>query len=122
MSKTAQLDFGGRVVLVTGAARGLGRDYALLLAKRGARVVVNDIDLDGAEGVVSEIVAGGGTAVADGHSVVDEASAVMEKRHGSIRTTRRRNQQCGDRAPWDTSRNRTPGSGGRFSTPAFVAL
>lgn len=78
MSKTAQLDFGGRVVLVTGAARGLGRDYALLLAKRGARVVVNDINLDGAEGVVSEIVAGGGTAVADGHSVVDEATAIME--------------------------------------------
>lgn len=78
MSSTSPLDFEGRVVLVTGAARGMGREYALLLAKRGARVVVNDIDGGGAEAVVAEIVAEGGTAVADSHSVVDEASAVIE--------------------------------------------
>ena len=77
MSKTSLLDFEGRVVLVTGAARGMGREYALLLANRGARVVVNDIDRDGAEGVVAEIVDGGGTAVADSHSVVDQATAVV---------------------------------------------
>ena len=99
MSSTSPLDFEGRVVLVTGAARGMGREYALLLAKRGAGVVVNDIDGGGAEAVVAEIVAEGGTAVADSHSVVDEASDRYRKRNGRIRTTRQRNQQCGNRAP-----------------------
>ena len=39
----ALLDFAGRVVLVTGAGRGMGRSHALMLASRGARVVVNDL-------------------------------------------------------------------------------
>ena len=54
----------GRVALVTGAARGLGREHALLLASEGARVVVNDLDAEPAQVVVDEIVAAGGDAVA----------------------------------------------------------
>ncbi len=54
----------GRVAIVTGAARGIGREHALLLAAEGAQVVVNDIDAEPAQVVVDEIVAGGGDAVA----------------------------------------------------------
>lgn len=69
----AQVRFDGRAVLVTGAGRGIGRAHALLLASRGAMVVVADNGLamkgDGqsagpAESVVAEIKAAGGTAVA----------------------------------------------------------
>ncbi|MEL0041640.1 MAG: SDR family NAD(P)-dependent oxidoreductase, partial [Ilumatobacter sp.] len=70
----------GRVVVVTGAGRGLGRSHALLLAAEGAQVVVNDLgtttDGAGAEGdpadeVVAEIVAAGGSAVANRDDVAD---------------------------------------------------
>ena len=69
----SELRFDDRVAVVTGAGRGLGRAYALLLASRGAKVVVNDaggsltgegVDADPAEQVVSEITAAGGEAVA----------------------------------------------------------
>jgi len=70
----------GRIVIVTGAGRGLGRSYALAFAKEGARVVVNDLgttlagegrDTATAQTVVDEIVALGGQAVANGDDVSD---------------------------------------------------
>ena len=72
------IDFDGRVVIVTGAGGGLGRTYALDLAARGAAVVVNDLggSVDGqggsdaaAQKVVDEITAKGGPAVAHYDSV-----------------------------------------------------
>ena len=74
------LDFTGRVAIVTGAGGGLGRQHALALAARGAKVLVNDLGgaVDGqggsgsaAQKVVDEIVAAGGQAIANGASVTD---------------------------------------------------
>src|ERR1700722_5850021 len=64
------IDLSGRVAIVTGAAGGLGRAHARLLAQRGARVVVNDLDC-GAESVAQEIVDSGGQARAILGSVTD---------------------------------------------------
>jgi NAD(P)-dependent dehydrogenase (short-subunit alcohol dehydrogenase family) len=70
----------GRVAIVTGAGRGIGREYALQLASHGAQVVVNDLgtgrdgrgmDHAAAEAVVAEIKAAGGTAVANGEDITD---------------------------------------------------
>lgn len=66
------IDLNGRVAIVTGAGGGLGRSYAMLLAQRGARVVVNDLG-DGADDVAQEIVAAGGQARAAKCSVTDAA-------------------------------------------------
>jgi NAD(P)-dependent dehydrogenase (short-subunit alcohol dehydrogenase family) len=72
------IDFAGQVAVVTGAGAGLGRLYALELARRGAAVVVNDLggtmrgegaDATVADQVVAEITSAGGTAVASHHSV-----------------------------------------------------
>ncbi|HWU24931.1 MAG TPA: SDR family oxidoreductase [Rhizomicrobium sp.] len=80
------LRFDNRVVIVTGAGSGLGRQHALMFGARGARVVVNDLggDLAGggrssaaADSVVAEIKAGGGAAVANYDSVVDGAKIVQ---------------------------------------------
>jgi NAD(P)-dependent dehydrogenase (short-subunit alcohol dehydrogenase family) len=74
----------GRVAVVTGAGRGLGREHALALAAEGASVIVNDLgggtdgtggELGPAEEVASAIRAGGGRAVADGASVTESAAA-----------------------------------------------
>lgn len=76
------ISFDGRVAIVTGAGGGLGRSHALELARRGAKVVVNDFGgaRDGtggsstaAETVVEEIRALGGTAIADGGNVTSVA-------------------------------------------------
>ena len=69
------IDLTGRVAIVTGAGGGLGRSHALLLAQRGARVVVNDLG-EAASAVVAEIVANGGQARAAVCSVTD-ADAVQ---------------------------------------------
>ncbi len=77
------VDFTGRVAIVTGAGGGLGRQHALALAARGAKVVVNDFGgaRDGtggssvaAQAVVDEIRAAGGQAMANGASVTDMAA------------------------------------------------
>jgi NAD(P)-dependent dehydrogenase (short-subunit alcohol dehydrogenase family) len=74
----------GRVVIITGAGRGIGREHALMLAAHGAKVVVNDLggardgtgaSLGPAEEVVSEITAAGGEAIANGDDVSDFAGA-----------------------------------------------
>ena len=74
----------GRVAIVTGAGRGIGREYALMLAAHGAKVVVNDLGgaRDGtgastgpAQEVVDEIAKAGGEAVANGDDVSDFAAA-----------------------------------------------
>jgi NAD(P)-dependent dehydrogenase (short-subunit alcohol dehydrogenase family) len=78
-----------RIVVVTGAGGGLGREYALLLAASGAKVVVNDLggardgtgaDRSAADGVVSEIRAAGGEAVASHDSVAtpEGAAAIID--------------------------------------------
>jgi NAD(P)-dependent dehydrogenase (short-subunit alcohol dehydrogenase family) len=78
------ISFAGKVAIVTGAGGGLGRSHALELARRGAKIVVNDLGgaLDGtggnsaaAEKVVAEIKAAGGEAIANGASVSDDAGA-----------------------------------------------
>ena len=73
------IDFTDKTAIVTGAGGGLGREYALELARRGAHVVVNDLGgsrdgtgrSDAAEKVVEEIEAAGGSAMANGGSVTE---------------------------------------------------
>jgi len=74
----------GKVAIITGAGRGIGREEALLMAKQGAKIVVNDLgahfdgtgaDVSPAQQVVNEIKAAGGAAVANGESVTDFKAA-----------------------------------------------
>ncbi len=82
----ADIRFDGKTAIVTGAGGGLGRQHALELARRGARVLVNDLggSLDGSGGgsdaahkVVEEIKAFGGEAIANGSSVTDDAGVEL---------------------------------------------
>ena len=77
------IDLSGRVAVITGAGGGLGREHALLLARRGAKVVVNDVggsvagsgaSATAAEAVVKEILESGGDAIANSSSVTDYAA------------------------------------------------
>ncbi len=70
----------GRIAIITGAGRGIGREHALLFAAEGAKVVVNDLggapdgsgsDASPAEQVVAEITAAGGEAIANHDDVAD---------------------------------------------------
>jgi NAD(P)-dependent dehydrogenase (short-subunit alcohol dehydrogenase family) len=65
----------GRVAIVTGAGRGLGRAHALALARSGARVLVNDLDQDAAQAVCREIEVQGGQALAN-HANVQQLAEV----------------------------------------------
>ncbi|HXQ43722.1 MAG TPA: SDR family NAD(P)-dependent oxidoreductase, partial [Acidimicrobiales bacterium] len=77
-------DFAGKVAVVTGAGRGIGRAYAEGLAARGAAVLVADIDETGAKETAQSVVAAGGTAlaapvdIADPDSVAAMAGAAAE--------------------------------------------
>jgi NAD(P)-dependent dehydrogenase (short-subunit alcohol dehydrogenase family) len=86
----ADIRFDGKVAIVTGAGGGLGRQHALELARRGAKVVVNDLggSMDGSGGgsdaankVVDEIKALGGEAIANGSSVTDDAGVALMVKH-----------------------------------------
>lgn len=81
------LRFDGKVAVITGGGRGLGRSHALLLAARGASVVVSDLgtgpaaqgaDRGPADAVVAEIVDAGGTAVADYGDVTTDAETIVQ--------------------------------------------
>src|SRR6266704_1354369 len=70
----------GRVAIITGAGRGLGREHALLFAREGAKVVVNDLggdyrgegaDVTPAQQTVEDIIAAGGEAVVNGDNVAE---------------------------------------------------
>jgi NAD(P)-dependent dehydrogenase (short-subunit alcohol dehydrogenase family) len=69
-----------QVAIVTGSGRGIGREYALDLARHGAAVVVNDLDRDLADAVVAEIEAEGGTAAAtyDSVSTPEGGAAIVQ--------------------------------------------
>ncbi|MET7569001.1 glucose 1-dehydrogenase [Streptomyces sp. NPDC005492] len=79
----------GRSVIVTGAGSGIGRAAALAFAAEGAKVVVADLNADGAQTVVKEIEEAGGTAIAvtgdlSEQAVVDEVTATAVERFGGV--------------------------------------
>jgi len=86
----ADIRFDDKVAIVTGAGGGLGRQHALELARRGAKVVVNDLggamdgsggSSDAARSVVEEIKAAGGEALANGSSVTDDKGVALMVQH-----------------------------------------
>lgn len=70
-------EFAGKVVVITGAARGLGKAFAEGFASVGANVVVADIDFEGAQATASELSSGGARALSCRVDVTDQASAQL---------------------------------------------
>jgi len=108
------IDYAGQVAIVTGAGRGLGRLYAIDLARRGAAVVVNDLggtmhgdcsDTAVADQVVQEIIAAGGHAVASHDSVAspEGGRAIVEERLVVGGPSRRLARRAGDAFDFDAS-------------------
>jgi 3-oxoacyl-[acyl-carrier protein] reductase len=84
-----RFDLAGRVVIITGGGKGIGKVYAREFARAGARVVAADIDGEAAENVVGEIAAEGGAALALRTDIADPAStdamaAAAQERFGGI--------------------------------------
>jgi NAD(P)-dependent dehydrogenase (short-subunit alcohol dehydrogenase family) len=75
----------GRVAVITGAARGIGREHALLFAAEGASVVVNDLDAEPAREVAAEIGAAGGAAIANSDDISSWAGAQRLVNYGAAK-------------------------------------
>ena len=102
----------GRVVAITGAGRGIGQQHALLFAKEGAKIVVNDVDKAEADKVVAEIKAMGGEAAEE----ADEGSSAREVAHPRPKESARKKAAATPGATGATragegSSRRTPGLG-----------
>ena len=70
------MGFAGKVAIVTGAGRGLGREYARFFAAEGAQVVVADVNDDDAKATTADLEAAGGEALAVAVDVADETSTL----------------------------------------------